>query len=162
MPLFTHANENAQQAGDPTLVGTFNGGTGNREHGNAVYITGLEQPLQVEHPLVKPYFNGALTNVVVNVLTSEAYVHLIEVSNIAATDGFLQLFDGVPAAVTLGTTAPQYSFLVPKGDATNRGGMDKILAVPLHFPNGLSAAFTTTATGNSAVATAGVVNMAVR
>lgn len=104
-------------------------------------------------------FDSSVDNSAQALKASAGQLYSVEISNIAATDGFLQLFDLAAANVTVGTTVPKLSLFVPKGDATNRGAMDKNFGpLGLDFQVAMSYAFTTTATGNTALATAGVAN----
>lgn len=67
-----------------------------------------------------------------------------------ASVAYIQLFDvATAAAVTLGTTVPIQSFGIPSALASGVGPT----AVGISFQNGLQAAVTTTATGNSALST---------
>ena len=113
-------------------------------------------------PSLTPKFYSALTTTLQNAKVGEAYLHFLEASNINTTDAYIQLFDDIASHVTLGTTTPTLALFVPKGDGANRGAMDKYFDPPLRFPNGLSIAVTTTATGSTAVTTGLVVNAAVR
>ena len=114
----------------------------------------------IEH--LVPEFIAALSTTVTEVRVGETRIHMIEASNINTADAYLQFFDRRASAVTHGTDTPVFSLFVPKGDGTNRGGMDKAFAVPLYFLEALSVAATTTATGNTAPTTGLVVNMAVQ
>ena len=85
-------------------------------------------------------------------------LHFLEVSNINAADAYLQLFDVLAANVTVGTTTPKMTLLVPKGDGANRGAMDVTFDPPVNFDVGITYACTTTATGNGDPTTGLVVN----
>lgn len=90
-------------------------------------------------------------------------VILIEASNINTVDGYIQFFDLAAANVTVGTTTPKQSYLVPKGDGTNRGGLTMLFAPDgMDFQIAITYACTTTATGNTALSTALVVNVVYR
>lgn len=166
MPLLFHLNTHAQQAGNDGRVGKLDYRIGNSTHGQGVYLTGAENPIPVEvlespdFPLTSLY-SGTLTTTLVQVKDeAPVAVNFMEASNISAADSFVQMFDAAStAAVTLGTTVPTYSFFIPKGDATNRGGMDKTFTVSLAFIKGLVIAATTTPTGSSAPATAIYLNI---
>ena len=86
-------------------------------------------------------------------------IHYIEVSNINAVDAYLQLFDVAAGSVTVGTTTPMQSFLVPKGDGANRGAMDRVFDPPIDFQIAMTYACTTTATGNGDPTTGLIVNI---
>ena len=88
---------------------------------------------------------------------------LLEVSNINIVDGYIQLFDAAAADVTVGTTTPKQSYIVPKGDGTNRGGMTATFAPNgMDFQTAITYSCTTTATGGTALTTALVVNIVFR
>lgn len=83
-----------------------------------------------------------------------------EASNVDNDTYFLQLFNAAAIAdVTLGTTTPNHSLLIPAGDGTLHGAMDKHWNPPLDFPLGLVYAITTTAGGNTGPTTAMVLNI---
>ena len=74
---------------------------------------------------------------------------MLEVSNINAADAFVQLFDLATGDVTVGTTTPRLSFLVPAGDGSVYGHMEKIfIAVPISFEVAITYACTLTPTGS--------------
>ncbi len=85
--------------------------------------------------------------------SASGYLYFLEVTNPNGIDAYLQLFDLAAADVTVGTTTPKLSLLVP-----GNGGMDKAFAVPLKFGTAITYACTTTATGNGDPATGLVVN----
>lgn len=75
-------------------------------------------------------------------------LYFIEVSNPNAADAYLQLFDLATGSVTVGATTPKLSLLVPAGDGTKDGAMDKVFTIGLHFGTAITYACTTTATGS--------------
>lgn len=169
MPLLNLGNRRSAQAGNAGEIGKLDYRIGNAHVGQGVFLTGTTAPIPVELVetgdfVTRPYFNGALSTTLALVQNdAPTFVHMIEASNISAADAFIQMFDAIGTnSVTLGTTTPTLSLFVPKGDAANRGAMDKAFPVPLAFSRGLVIAATTTATGNTAPATALVVNMVVR
>ena len=100
---------------------------------------------------LKAYFSNAATSTMTSIKISAGLVYLLEVSNPNGVDAFLQLFDVGLDAVTVGTTTPTYSFLVPAGStASNRGAFDRVLATPLKFLYAICYAVTTTPTGSTA------------
>ena len=108
---------------------------------------------------VIPFFDSSVAATVELMITGNKTLYFLEVSNIDATDAFVQLFDAAAAAdVTLGTTTPTLAPFIPAGNATNRGAMDKMFEDGLDFQKGICYAVTTTATGNTAGATAAVLN----
>ena len=109
----------------------------------------------------RPYFNTALTGTVVDVsVRCQGILRGIQAYSINGIDTWLQVFDVAAASVTLGTTTPIQSYLIPKGNGTDRGAFTEL------FPDGislggvaLSIAATTTETGNTAPTTAIEVNI---
>lgn len=166
MPLLVHMNTHAQTVGNEGRIGKLDYRIGNGKDGQGVYLTGAENPIPVEivespdFPL-SPLFSNTLTTTLVQIKDeAPVTVNFMEASNINATDAFIQMFDvNGSQQVTLGTTLPTYSFFVPKGDATNRGGMDKQFTVSLSFVKGLIIAATTTPAGGSALTTPLYVNI---
>ena len=71
----------------------------------------------------------------------------LEVSNPNATDAWIQLFDVAAGSVTVGTTTPNQSYLVPAGNGVDYGGMDKDFTIPINFVTAITYACTTTPTG---------------
>lgn len=74
------------------------------------------------------------------------YVHAI---NPNAADAYLQLFDLPVASVTVGTTTPKQSFLIPAGGG-NAGAYESAWKNPIPFNNAITYAVTTSATGSGA------------
>ena len=95
------------------------------------------------------------------VSTSAVDVYHIHVVNKNTADAFLQLHDGLAASVTIGTTTPTLSFLVPAAaSATQAGAIDlKFEHAPLRFRTGLIYACTTSESGNTDPTTGLVVNI---
>lgn len=109
-------------------------------------------------PPGKPYFDADGDESVQVMRTGSRYLYSLEASNIDAADAFIQLFDAVAADVTVGTTVPTLSFLVPAGDATLRGKMQESWTNGVEFLKGITYACTTTATGSTAGSTGLVIN----
>lgn len=82
----------------------------------------------------------------------------LEVQNPNDTDAYIQLFDE-SGTVTVGTTTPTLSLLVPAGNGTDDGAMDKLwsLGAP-KFLNSIKYACTTTATGSGDPTTGLIIN----
>jgi len=101
----------------------------------------------------KPFFDAAVTGVVeAAVAGCSCELDHFEASNGSGANAFLQLFDAAnAAAVTLGTTVPNQSYLIP-GAAGTTGAADRIFTRPILFESGLSYAVTTTPTGNTSPA----------
>lgn len=91
--------------------------------------------------------------------TSGGLLWGLVISNSNAADAFLQLFDVAAGSVTVGTTAPKLSLLVPKGDGTASGAVELIFPKPIYFENAITYACTTTATGNTDPTVGLVVNL---
>jgi len=83
----------------------------------------------------------------------------MEISNPNSVDAYLQLFDAASADITVGTTTPKQSYLIPAGDGTLDGAFD-ITFTPdwMHFHTAIFYACTTTATGNGDPSTGLVCN----
>lgn len=99
------------------------------------------------------YFNSALTNTPIQIRVGSSAVTGFEFQNPNSTNAYVQIFDTIRGGVTLGTTVPLFSFLVP-----GNGAQDKPL-MNLPYINGLVIAATTTATGSTAPTSALVVNL---
>lgn len=106
-----------------------------------------------------PLFDADGDNTPQQVKASAGAIYAIEVSNPNAADAYLQLFDVANGSITVGTTAPNLSFLVPAGDGTKDGAMDKIFTIPIKFGTAVNYACTTTATGNGDPSTGLIVNI---
>jgi len=109
-----------------------------RVHGQAIY-TGAA-----------PVLEAGLTTTVKTVKGTAGSVVLLTCANTNASVTFVQVFDVASAtSVTLGTTVPKLVVPVPASGV----GMLSI-SNAIRFPNGIKAAATTTATGNTAPGTA--------
>ncbi len=97
--------------------------------------------------------DGDNSNQVVKIGAGRVYA--IEASNSNTSNAFIQLFDALTANVTVGTTTPKLSFIVPASGAMDKAFIDK----PLVFNTGIIYACTTTATGNGDPTTGLVVNI---
>jgi len=93
------------------------------------------------------HFSADGDNVATAVKATEGRVYGIELTNVNAADAFIQLFDAVTTDVTVGTTTPSQSYLVPSGDGTLVGGMDKMFVVPLEFATAITYACTSEIAG---------------
>ncbi len=97
-------------------------------------------------------------------LLAPGYVelHSVEVNNPNVVQVYLQLFDAQAAAdVTLNSTVPTTTRLIPAGDGTNNGV--RILDFsdgPIRFNLGLVYAITTTAAGSTAAGSVCTINFA--
>lgn len=103
------------------------------------------------------YFDSDGDNTAQTIKSSSGRLYFLEVSNPNSADAYLQLYD-TAAAITVGTTVPNLSFLVPAGDGTRDGAMDKFFEPPLAFANSIKYACTLTATGSGDPTTGLIVN----
>ncbi|MEO5366366.1 MAG: hypothetical protein H7831_08435 [Magnetococcus sp. WYHC-3] len=81
------------------------------------------------------------------------------VINPNTTDVYLQIFDLASGSVTVGTTTPKQSYLVPAGDGTNSGAAELNFAEPLVCKDAVTIACTTAATTNGAPGSNSIVNI---
>lgn len=98
-------------------------------------------------------FTSTLGSTIFAIKASQGNLYGYDIFNPAAAACFLQIFDVASGSVTLGTTVPKISSGIPIAGA-------KIIATDkalLNSTTGLSAAFTTTATGNTICGTVGIV-----
>lgn len=91
--------------------------------------------------------------------TSGCYLDYLHVINPNTAQAFIQLFDAAAAGVTVGTTTPTLSFLVPAGDGVQSGAFERSFYRPIHFTTALTYACTTTATGSGDPTTGLTVNI---
>jgi hypothetical protein len=103
------------------------------------------------------YFDADGDNTAQTIKGSAGSLHSLCVLNVNAADAFIQLFDE-SGAITVGTTAPKQSYLVPKGDGTFYGAFGAVFTMPLNFANSIKYACTTTPTGSGDPATGLIVN----
>jgi hypothetical protein len=91
--------------------------------------------------------------------TSPGKVYRLHVVNQNTADAYIQFFDAATASVTVGSTTPIQSYLVPGGDGTNSGALDvNLFDAPLDFQTAITYACTTTATGSTDPTTGLTVN----
>lgn len=105
-----------------------------------------------------PSFDSSVTATKETLQASGAYLDFFEVQNPNSVQVFLQLFDALAADVTVGTTAPTLSIVVPAGTGVDDGARAETMYHPPHFRTGIVYAVTTTATGLTAPTTACKVN----
>ena len=109
--------------------------------------------------ITRTLFDSDGDNTAQAISTASGFLVWIEVSNPNTIDAFIQLFDLAAGDVTVGTTAPKVSFLVPAAaSATIRGAFDREFAPPLRFGTAMTYACTTTPTGNTDPTTGLTVN----
>jgi len=102
-----------------------------------------------------PYFNSSLSNTVTNVKTTGGRVYGYHIENPNTTKAYVQFFNRTAANVTLGTTTPTNSLMVPAGGALDTASF----APPWAYGVAVSIAATTTATGNTAPSSSLIVNI---
>lgn len=108
-----------------------------------------------------PFFKPDQSGTAVLVLGQSTRLTNLEVQNINTVDVYIQFFDAKAAAdVTVGSTTPKQSYIVPASDGTNHTATAKDWGDRgLLFMHGIVIAITTTATGASSPSTACVVNL---
>ena len=85
-------------------------------------------------------------------------LYYLDVENVNAVDVWIQLFD-TDGAITVGSTVPKLSLLVPASDGTFYSGRTLELPVsPILFENNIRFAITTSATGAGAATSNTIVN----
>lgn len=95
-----------------------------------------------------PFLANALSTTVVTVTGSAGVLTGYYCGNPDASNNtYVQIFD-ISGTVTLGTSTPKWSIMIPKGGAANLSMVD------MAFANAIKVAATTTATGSTAPATA--------
>lgn len=107
------------------------------------------------------YFDADADNTATAVKTVAGRVRGIEASNPNTIDAYVQFFDLATGDVTVGTTTPEQSFLVPGGaSSTLVGAMDKNFGEDgVDFQTAITVACTTTATGSTDPTTGLVLNI---
>lgn len=117
--------------------------------------------MSVPNTGVNSFFNSAIDeSPAVDIFAKPTLLFNLHVINPNTTDVFIQLFNALAANVTVGTTTPQLSYLVPGGTgASNRGAFAIDFAAPISFATALSCAVTTDATGSGAPASDAIVNV---
>lgn len=89
------------------------------------------------------YFDADGDNTAQACKASAGNLYSIDFYNSNADDAYVQLFDVAAGSVTVGTTTPNYVFIVP-----GEGGISKEFPVPLSCATAITYACTTTPTGN--------------
>jgi hypothetical protein len=93
-------------------------------------------------------FDADADNTAQQLKASAGRLYKLQVSNINTTDAFIQLFDAATGSVTVGTTTPKLSFLVPKGNGVDYGSLDIDFGdIGITFATAITYAATTTPTG---------------
>ena len=94
--------------------------------------------------------------------TSAGTLHYMHIVNSNTAQAFLQLFDVAAADVTVGTTTPKLTFLVPAGDGVNSGGFTELIDGGITFGTAITYACTTAPTTNGNPTTGLTVNLLYR
>lgn len=98
---------------------------------------------------IRSLFDSSGDNTAQACRTGPGNLHYIHVINPNSVDAYLQLYDLATGSVTVGTTTPKHSFLIPAGNGTDSGGFTENLGdYPIHFDNAITYACTTSATGS--------------
>ena len=98
---------------------------------------------------LKSLFDSDGDNTAQAVKTSAGDIAYLHIVNTNSVDTYLQLFDLAAADVTVGTTTPKLSFLVPAGNGTDAGGFTENFGDrPIHFEVAITYACATSATSN--------------
>lgn len=97
----------------------------------------------------RPHLDSDGDNTAQAMKTTGGEIHFLHVVNTNAADAYFQLFDAATGDVTVGTTTPMHSFLVPAGNGSNAGMYELPPGVVIEFDNAITYACTTTATGNT-------------
>ena len=95
-------------------------------------------------------YEASVSNSPVQIFTNRGNLYGFLVENNTVADCFIQLFDAATiGAVTVGTTAPNFTFKVPASGAMGKDATE----IPIHFfAKGCVVAVTTTRTGSTAPA----------
>jgi len=108
--------------------------------------------------LLTTVFDSDGDNTVQTLLNTHGCLSRIEVANPNSAVAFLQLFDE-SGTITVGTTTPKMSILIPKGGNSDYGSKFINFGFPgLPFRNSIKCACTTTPTGNGDPSTGLIVN----
>lgn len=100
-----------------------------------------------------PRYDASGTSTAELLNTGMTVVTSVEIENPNGAPVYLQLFDAAAIAdVTVGTTTPDYTRMVPLGSAA--APTSRIIEVPIRFAKGCVYAVTTTRSGNGNPGTA--------
>ena len=105
-----------------------------------------------------PHFDSDGDNSAQAMTGGPAVLSGLQVLNVNTSDAWIQLYDLATTGVTVGSTTPTLSLLVPKGDGTSYGGLDLVFSTPVFFKTALTYACTTTPTGSGDPTTGLTVN----
>lgn len=109
----------------------------------------------------RSHFDSDGDNSAQAVKTSRGWIEYIQVHNPNTAVAYLQLFDAATASVTVGTTTPLQSYMIPPGDGSTPGAFEVTFGQEsgLAFYTAITYACTTTATGSTDPTTGLVVNV---
>lgn len=103
------------------------------------------------------YYNGALAQTKQSAFIGTGNLYGFEVeNNDPSTDVFIQFFDKLAANVTVGTTAPDFTFRIPGGANFGKDAQNLVLHF---FSIGCVIACTSTRTGASAPAASASIHL---
>lgn len=142
----------AQIAGNTTLTGNGVTGTGSQR----VTIASDNSPVSITSSLsgtsvgMTRFRNTALSNTAVAVKSSAGNLYYYHVYNTNSSDCFLQFYNVAQGSVTVGTTTPDLTFVIPGGGGVLDGSFD---SSPFSFSTAITIAATTTITGGTAPGT---------
>jgi hypothetical protein len=106
-------------------------------------------------------YDASVTGVVELLAVGYCNLESVEIENPNTTVVYLQLFDSATtAAVTLGTTVPNTTRLIPAGDGVASGVRIIEFNAPLRFGSGIVYAITTTRSDNTSPASVCQINFA--
>ena len=111
-------------------------------------------------PAYRHFYDASITATVEAMRTAEGRLHFIQVNNPNTVQVFLQIFDVASGSVTLNSTVPNLSLLIPAGDGTEDGGFTESWPDGIQFDTAISYAITTTATGSTAASSTCAMNAA--
>lgn len=96
-----------------------------------------------------PFRNTALSNTAVALKASGGNLYGVHIENSSAAKSYVHFYDVAQGSVTVGTTTPAISLVIPA-----QGAYDYNFSTPLTFATAITIAATTTATGGTAPASA--------
>lgn len=99
-----------------------------------------------------PIFDASVSNTVETGVAYPTNLITVHAYNTSTSDCYLQLFNAAAASdVTLGSTAPTQSYLIPGASGTNAGAYELPLDFPgIQFTTGICYAVTSTKNGSGA------------
>lgn len=110
----------------------------------------------------KPLCDLSADETVVEVGTGGHEIHSIEAQNPNSADLWLHIWDAEEADVTLGATDPTLSYLIPAGDGSLYGAMDKFFPRALGLVKGFCYAVSDAPDGGSGPSADCIINWSYR